>query len=94
MNRSIDDVERRLREMSANYFQTRITPQAFREFEAIFLPWLDRNQDELDQGGTGNLKELAGLVVAWAATNQGTRLLDQGRDEEPLRNSEASAGSP
>ena len=43
----------------------KITHRAFREFEDMFIDWLDRNQDQLELGGTGNLKELATLCAGW-----------------------------
>src|SRR5438105_2573074 len=46
-----------------------VTPHASQEFEEFVLGWLDRNQEGLQLGGTGNLKELETLCVAWARSN-------------------------
>lgn len=44
----------------------RISAQARREFEEMFSAWLDRNQDVLEEGGTGDMRELMTLCGAWA----------------------------
>jgi len=36
-----------------------LTPEDYREFEGMFLKWLDENQDRLEVGGTGDVRELA-----------------------------------
>ncbi len=36
-----------------------LTPEAYREFEGMFLGWLDENQDRLEVGGTGDVRSLA-----------------------------------
>jgi hypothetical protein len=51
-------------------------PEAFREFEALFLPWLNQNQEEVESGGSGDLKELASLCAAWALANRLTPKAD------------------
>jgi hypothetical protein len=43
-----------------------LSPEAYREFERIFLGWLDRHQEGLEAGGLGDPRELATLCAAWA----------------------------
>jgi hypothetical protein len=44
----------------------KITHEEFQEFENLFLRWMDRYQEELELGGSGNSRELATLVAGWA----------------------------
>jgi hypothetical protein len=43
-----------------------ISPEALLSFESFFLDWLSRNQEEIEAGAAGNLKELAALCALWA----------------------------
>jgi uncharacterized protein YecA (UPF0149 family) len=42
---------------------------ALQGFEKMFLAWLDRNQEELEETGTENLRELETLCASWAQAN-------------------------
>ena len=47
-----------------------LSAQALREFERLFLDWLDRNQDQLQAGGTGNVAELAESLATARLTSK------------------------
>ena len=43
-----------------------LTPEALREFDRVFLDWVDQNAEALEQGGSGDRKVLAAMIAGWA----------------------------
>lgn len=71
-----------------------VTPRASQEFEEFVLGWLDRNQEGLEIGGTGNLKELETLCAAWARSNNLLGAARKKTEEGQLYNSVLEGASP
>lgn len=44
-----------------------ITPEMEASFRALFLDWLDENQEALEAGGTGDLRALMSLLFSWVS---------------------------
>ena len=51
------------------FLSLQVSPEAYQEFEALFLDWLNQNQEEVEAGGSGNYKALMASVVLWAQSN-------------------------
>ena len=62
--------------------------QAYGDFERLFIAWLDRNQYELDEAGTGDMRNLAALCAAWAEKNIELTVVSEPRAGHPLNEDE------
>ena len=71
-----------------------ITTRDFQDFEAMFVDWLDRNQDELDQAGTGNLRDLASMCADWRDKSHKNSISHQETDAAHRHNFDSLAASP
>ena len=58
---------------SQNEFVATLSPEAYREFEALVLDWQDLNQETLELGGTGDIWQLASSVAEWLRLSQDTK---------------------
>jgi hypothetical protein len=58
---------------SQNEFVAILSPDAYREFEDLVLRWLDRNQETLELGGTGEIRQLASSVAEWLCLSRDTK---------------------
>jgi hypothetical protein len=50
---------------SQNEFVATLSPDAYLDFEDLVLRWQDHNQETLELGGTGELRQLASSVAEW-----------------------------
>lgn len=49
------------------------SPEAYQEFEDLVLDWMDQNQETLELGGSGNIRQLASSVAEWLRLSLDTK---------------------